>query len=103
MNDLWSESYLGGKKRDAYNEPLAAEEGWWLGLEGVVKEGLIAGGGDEMLADVIRELGKRFVAVHKGVTVVMADGEWHDKPVLSVLEMGGEQDAVIKSFVSSRC
>lgn len=100
--DMWRDSFLGGKKRDGYNEPLAAEEGWWQGLEGVVEECLLSGGGDELLADVVRELGRRFRAVHGGVTVVIADGEWHDKPVLSLLGGGGEQDAAIKSFVASR-
>lgn len=40
----WSESFLGGKDRDGYNEPLSASEDWWNGLEGVVKEILICGG-----------------------------------------------------------
>lgn len=100
--NMWSESFLGGKKRDGYNEPLAADEGWWAGLEGVLKECLIVGGADEILVDVIRELGKRFQAVHSGVTVVIAEGEFHDRPVLSVFGQGGKQDAAIRSFVASR-
>lgn len=88
--------------RDGYNEPLAAEEGWWAGLDGVVKEFLVCGGGDELLLDPIRELVRRFQAVHAGVTLVIAEGEWHDKPVLSSLGVGGEQDAAIKSFIASR-
>ncbi|KAF6232796.1 hypothetical protein HO173_009010 [Letharia columbiana] len=102
VGDKWSMAFLGGQKREGYNEPLAAEEGWWLGLEGVVKECLVLGGADELLADSIRELGRRFAAVHEGVTVVIAEGEWHDKPVTSSLGMGGEQDAAIRSFVKSR-
>ena len=102
LGDLWSVSFLGGKERDAYNEPLSAEEGWWRGLDGVVTECLVTGGGDEVLADVVREVGRRLEAVHGGVTVVIAEGEWHNKPVLSSLGTGGEQDAAIKSFVRSR-
>lgn len=102
--DVWSESFLGGKQSDGYNEPLslAAEDGWWRGLEGVVGECLVTGGGDEVLADVVRELGRRFQAVHTGVTVLIAEREWHDKPVLLSFGAGGEQDAAIRSFVNSR-
>lgn len=56
----WSESFLGGKDRDGYNEPLSASEDWWNGLEGVVKEILICGGADELLVDPIRELGTKY-------------------------------------------
>ncbi len=103
LADVWSGSFLGGKQRDGYNEPLAAEEGWWVGLEGAVEECLVVGGGDELLADIIREVGRRLGDVHPGVTVVMAEGEWHDQPVLSALGMGGEQDEAIRRFVRSRC
>lgn len=60
VGDLWWMSFLGGRPRDAYNEPLAAEEGWWNRLEGVVKEVLIVGGGDEILIDSIKELARRY-------------------------------------------
>ena len=56
----WSESFLGGKDRDGYNEPLSASVDWWNGLEDVVKEILICGGADEVLADPIRELGTKY-------------------------------------------
>ena len=58
--DKWSQAFLGGRKRDGYNEPLAAEEGWWKGLDGVVRDIMIAAGSDEILVDCIRELSKRF-------------------------------------------
>jgi len=59
VNDLWYKSFLGGRARDGYNEPVAAEEGWWNGLEGVVGEVLVLAGGDEVLVDCIRVLGGR--------------------------------------------
>ena len=114
----WSESFLGGKAKDGYSEPLSAEEGWWDGLKDVVEEIFMAGGGDEILVDPIRELARQYKvgtadllldsllillqAVHPKVTLIIAEGEWHDRPVLSVLGLGGEQDAAIKSFVKSR-
>lgn len=57
-NDMWYKSFLGGRPRDAYNEPLSAAEGWWGNLEGKVREILVCGGSDEVLVDSIRELNK---------------------------------------------
>ncbi|KAL2038135.1 hypothetical protein N7G274_009082 [Stereocaulon virgatum] len=102
LGDRWSESFLGGKDRDAYNEPLSAPEDWWNGLEGVVREILICGGADEILVDPIRELGEKFKAVHKNTTVFIADGEWHDMPTVDALGGGGKQAAAVKAFVKSR-
>ena len=56
----WSQSFLGGKEKDGYNEPLSATLGWWNDLKEVVEEILIVGGGDEILVDPIRELGRQY-------------------------------------------
>lgn len=102
----WSASFLGDpamRNRDPYNEPLAAEQAWWAGLRGVLQDCLVVGGADELLADVVRELARRFsTALAGALTVLMAEGEWHDMPVLSLLGAGGEQDKAIRSFVKAR-
>jgi len=98
----WSSSFVGGKKTDEYNQPLSAEPDWWKGLEGVVEEILILGGSHELLVDVIREMDARFEAMHSKVTLVIAEGEWHDRPVSSALGMGGELSEAIKSYVKAR-
>lgn len=100
--DVWSNSFLGGKKRDGYNEPLSAEVGWWKGLDGVVGEILICGGKDEVLESAIRELVRRFESVHGRVESVIAEGEWHDKPVIKMLGGGGVQAEAIRAFVNAR-
>ncbi len=64
VNDLWYKSFLGGRARDGYNEPVAAEEGWWNGLEGLVGEVLVLAGGDEVLVHGIRVLGGRLAVSH---------------------------------------
>ena len=102
INNLWSGSFLGGSKRDAYNEPLSAEPSWWKGLDGVVEEILIVAGGDEVLVDSIRELARRFESVHGKVTKVVAESEWHDRPVNEFMGGGGVQSEVIKGFVKAR-
>ena len=99
--DLWRASFLGGKARDEYNEPLAAEEGWWKGVDGLLGKVLVCGGGDEVLVDGIRELAKRLDVHHPNVTTVIAEGECHDMPVLSTLGQGGEQSEAIKSLLKS--
>lgn len=102
VGDKWSESFLGGKERDGYNEPLSAREGWFEGLGGVVREVLVVGGGDEVLVDCIRALAEILGSVHPHVTTVIAEGEWHDKPVNAMLGGGGEQSEAVKAFVKSR-
>ena len=61
MSDRWSASFLGAAKRDAYNEPLslAADDPWWQGLDGMVRDICVICGADEVLVDSIRELVKR--------------------------------------------
>lgn len=79
--DRWSESFLGGKDRDAYNEPLSAPEDWWNGLEGMVREILICGGADEILVDPIRELGEKY-KVCGGLVVEKKERADHSLPRL---------------------
>lgn len=102
--------------RDAYSEPLGpgTPRDWWVGLETVLDGCLVTGGKDEVLADVVRELGRRFQDAFGGgsgdgdggkeekVMVVVAEGEWHDRPVLEVLGGGGLQDEAIRRFVGAR-
>ena len=102
IGNVWSSSFLGGKPRDGYNEPLSADLGWWKGLDGVVEEILVVAGGDEVLLDSIREFARRLEGAHEKVTVVIAEGEWHDMPTNSALGMGGEQSEVIQRFVKAR-
>ena len=50
--DAWSSSFLGGKPRDQYNEPITADAEWWRDLK--AEEILVVGGGDEILLDSIK-------------------------------------------------
>lgn len=70
--NIWSETFLAGTKLDGYNEPLSAEEGWWKGLDGVVRDIMVVGGGDEILLDCIRELARRFEVGDRFGAIVMA-------------------------------
>ncbi|KAM0805583.1 Alpha/Beta hydrolase protein [Usnea florida] len=103
VGDLWSAAFLGGRPRDAYNEPLAAGPGWWDGLGKVLGGCLVTVGGGEILEDVVRETGRRLgggMGGEKGrVRVVVAGGEWHDRPVMNTFEMGGAQDGAVRGFV----
>ena len=61
-SDVWSKAFLGGAKRDVYNEPLSLpeSEGWFDGMEGAVREVFVAAGADEMLKSAVEELVRRF-------------------------------------------
>ncbi|KAL6715469.1 hypothetical protein ACLMJK_006430 [Lecanora helva] len=100
----WSSSFLGGQISDPYSEPLSADKSWWKGLDGIVEEILILGGGGEVLLDVIRELARRYEAVHPKVKTVIAEGEWHNKPIMTAMGLprGGGQSDAVKSFVKAR-
>lgn len=102
LGNYWSASFLGGMERDAYNEPVHAPAGWFKGLDGIVSEVLVVGGADEILVDVIRALAKILEGVHSKVTTVIVEGEWHDRPINSLLGGGGEQAEAIEAFVKSR-
>ena len=63
-------NFLGGKERDAYNEPIVAEQRWWetggieegiegAGLRDAVEEIFIVGGMDEILLDSIKVMAGR--------------------------------------------
>lgn len=102
LGNKWSATFLGGKEKDGYNEPMSAPEGWFEGLDEVVSEVLVLGGSDEMLVDSIRAIAKVLEGVHSRVTTVIAEGEWHDRPINSALGRGGELSEVVKAFVKSR-
>ena len=100
--NMWSSSFLGGQKSDAYAEPLTAEPQWWEGLDGIVEEVMVLAGGGEVILDSVKELAKELEAVHPKVTTVIAEGEWHDRPIVAALGLGGGQNDAIKSFIKSR-
>lgn len=56
----WSADYLGGAKKDYYNEPGKAPVEWWQDLP--VKDVLVVGGACEMMEDDIKSLGERLKA-----------------------------------------
>ena len=60
INQVWSRNFLGRRGRDGWNEALSVDGEWWNGLEDVIQEVLITAGEEEILADCIKELGKRF-------------------------------------------
>lgn len=63
VGDRWSKTFLGGAELDNYNQPVLSESDWFAGLDGVVTEVLVWGGGAEVLIDSI----DRIVAQLKSV------------------------------------
>ena len=58
IGDTWSASFLGTSIKDNYNEPIRTDVKWWSDLQKIVEEIFIVGARDEILYDVIREMGK---------------------------------------------
>lgn len=53
VGDRWSNAFLGSAKLDNYNQPVLAKDDWFAGLDSVVSEVLVWGGGAEVLIDSI--------------------------------------------------
>ena len=102
LADVWSTAFLAGRERDGWNEPLSASGHWWQGLENVVSEVLVQGGADEILIDSIKELAKRLEAAHPKATTFVAEGEWHEAPVIQFPYCDGGSRDVFLGFCRSR-
>lgn len=78
---MWSANFLGGKKRDEYNEPINAEMGWWEsggekgdGLKGIVDDIFVGCGGDEILVDSIKIMMGR---LEVSLVLLLIFSDWH--------------------------
>ncbi|EMC99246.1 hypothetical protein BAUCODRAFT_146213 [Baudoinia panamericana UAMH 10762] len=99
----WSSEYLGSAKLDNYNQASIADKEWFSGLQDVVKEILVYGGGAEVLIDSIEALAKKLQHVHPKVKLVVMPGEGHDALILDKLfGYAGKSDGtrVVESWLS---
>ena len=72
----------GSAKIDMYNQPIIADSNWFKGLDNVVKEIMVWGGGGEVLIDSIDASTKILKAAHPRVEYVVEPGAAHDDFIL---------------------
>ena len=67
----WSNAFLGDAPRDNYNQPCLADASWFSGLESVVKDVLVWGGGGEILIAGINEMVDSLNKAHSRIDYVV--------------------------------
>lgn len=101
----WGQDFM-IQGRDTYNNPVTAPEGWWQGLNRVVSDVLIWGGGGEVLIDSIK-----IVMDHMkqdfptGVRDVVGYNMCHEEMVVDVM-MGnkkGEAAILVEDYLAAKC
>lgn len=101
----WRPLFLGTGKSDNYVEAVRAGAEWWQGLEKVVGNVLVWGGGGEVLIDgikvVMRDMEKAYPS---GVEAVVGFNMCHEQMVIdTMLGCGkGESAEVVQSWLSAR-
>lgn len=67
----WSSAFIGDAPLDNYAEPIRAESDWFSGLDSIVSDILVWGGGGEVLIDSINAMAERLKTVHKTTEYVV--------------------------------
>lgn len=101
----WASMFLGSAPVDEYSEPVRGDIKWYSGLDRVVKDVLIWGGGGEVLIDSIEQLAKTLKAAHPKTELVVQPGAAHEDFLLDVLleyKEKGEGTKLIESWLSER-
>ncbi|KAL2357321.1 Alpha/Beta hydrolase protein [Cryomyces antarcticus] len=81
----WSEAFLGGARLDEYNQPTIADDDWFKGLENVVSEILVWGGGGEVLIDSIVEIAKKLQKAHPKTELIVQPKVGHEEFIIDTL------------------
>ncbi|KAK3673418.1 hypothetical protein LTR78_006652 [Recurvomyces mirabilis] len=67
----WSANYMGNAKLDNYTQAADADEKWFSGLDKVVRDVLVYGGGGEVLIDSIKLFGAKLKRAHSKAELVV--------------------------------
>ena len=101
----WSSLFVGKKPADEYNEPIRADVNWWKGLDRIVSEILVWGGGGEVLIDSIEATAKILRTAHPRTELVVESGAAHEDFIVSTL-LGYTQKAegtkLVESWIAQR-
>ncbi|KXL42865.1 MAG: hypothetical protein FE78DRAFT_34051 [Acidomyces sp. 'richmondensis'] len=101
----WSSLFLGKTAADKYSEPIQADESFLSGLEKVVKDILVWGGGGEGLIDSIDLMSKKLREAHPRVEYVVQPKAAHEDFILEKL-LGYKHKAqgtiLVENWISAR-
>ena len=101
----WSSLFLGSSSLDNYNQAILADSAWFSGLDKVVKDILIWGGGGEVLIDSIEAIGKTLKEAYPKTELVVQPGAAHEDFIIDRL-LGytekGEGTKLIESWIPAR-
>lgn len=102
----WSSLFLGSAPVDNYNQPYLAPSDWFKGLDKVVKDILVWGGGGEILIDSIESVSKKVQAAHPRTELVVEVGAAHEDFIMDRLlgykQSVGEGGEVVERWLAQR-
>ncbi|MCJ1309502.1 hypothetical protein MMC25_003162 [Agyrium rufum] len=93
-----AEVYLGDAKPDEWNQPFRAKAEWWTDISSKVRDILITGGSEEVMADDITAFAKKIEVNHSSTTTTVVSGEVHDQAFMDPLFFDNRQAASTKLF-----
>ncbi|KAF2173052.1 hypothetical protein M409DRAFT_17002 [Zasmidium cellare ATCC 36951] len=103
--ERWASQFLGDRSADNYVEAANADASWWSGLDKVVKDVIIWGGGAERLLDGINEFANKLKSAHKNTEIVIEPGAAHDDFIADVFlgkKEKSEATKVVESWIAER-
>jgi acetyl esterase/lipase len=105
MSIIHLQYHPGPAKGDNYNQAALAEKNWFNGLDAVVKDIFVWGGGGEVLIDSIDTLTKVLKASHPRVEYLVTPGAAHDEFILEKVlgyQKKAEATEAIESWMKAR-
>ncbi|KAL1297270.1 hypothetical protein AAFC00_004829 [Neodothiora populina] len=101
----WSSAFVGNAPKDAYFQPLLADDAWFSKLDTAISDLLIWGGSGEVLIDSIRRLADKLKRGFPKAELIIEPGAAHEEFIIERL-LGYNHKAqgaqVIESWLSAR-
>jgi acetyl esterase/lipase len=95
----------GSKSLDNYNQPILADVSWFSGVESIVKDILIWGGGGEILIDSIDAFSKKLKEAYPKTEYVREAGASHEEFIMEGM-LGYKEKAegtkLVESWLKAR-
>ncbi|KAK4969218.1 hypothetical protein LTR28_001390 [Elasticomyces elasticus] len=83
--EKWSRAFIGDEELDEYNQPSMAGDDWFAGLDNVVGDLLVWGGGGEVLIDSIDAMVQKLKRAFSKTEYVVEPHAAHEDFIIAVL------------------